>query len=58
MTTLAQLQPALISLDAHDAPVVIPIAELRYIARGLHSATDEQVQALARYIIQQLESAQ
>lgn len=51
MSDLTEYQPALISHDKDNNPVVIPAAELRLIARGLHSASDDQVQAMARFVL-------
>lgn len=58
MTNIAELQPALITYDSKDEPVVIPVAELRVIARGLHDATSEQVEGLANYVLKTVEGKQ
>ncbi|QDP59324.1 MAG: hypothetical protein Tp136SUR676911_63 [Prokaryotic dsDNA virus sp.] len=55
VTSLTVNQPALIASDAHGEPVVIPAAELRFIARGHHDTTPSQQEAMAAYIINQLD---
>lgn len=52
MTTLTERQPALISTDANNQPVVISAAELRAIRDGRHDAADEQVEGMARFIVE------
>jgi len=54
-TPIIAHQPALIANDAHGEPVVIPAAELRFIARGHHDTTPSQQEAMAAYIIKQLD---
>ena len=55
MRNVNELQPALVSYDAQCEPVIITVAELRYIARGMHAATDEQIEALANYILEAID---
>ena len=57
MTTLTEHQPALISTDAYDYPVVIPVAELRAIRDGRHDADTSQCEGMARLIVEQVEHA-
>lgn len=54
-TPLAERQPALISSDSHDEPVVITAAELRFIARGHHDTTPSQQEALAKFALQRMD---
>lgn len=55
MDNVTELQPALISRDSEFRPVVIPVVELRVIGRGQHSATDDQVQALANFVLERID---
>jgi len=55
VTSLTVNQPALIANDAHGEPVVIPAAELRFIARGHHDTTPSQQEAMAAFVLQEIE---
>lgn len=55
MDNLTAKQPALITTDADNQPVVIPAAELRAIRDGRHCADDSQVQGMARYIVERID---
>lgn len=55
MNDILARQPALITTDAKEQPVVIPVGELRAIRDGRHDATDEQIQGMARFIVEQVE---
>lgn len=57
MENLAAKQPALITTDSNGDPVVITAAELRAIRDGRYSATDEQTQGLARFVVEQIDNA-
>jgi len=54
-TPIIARQPALIANDAHGEPVVIPAAELRFIARGHHDTTPSQQEAMAAFVLQEIE---
>lgn len=56
MQNLTAKQPALITTDSNGEPVVITAAELRAIRDGRHSATDEQVQGLARFVVERIDN--
>lgn len=55
MNDILARQPALITTDADNQPVVIPVAELRAIRDGRHDADESQVQGMARFIVEQVE---
>lgn len=55
MDNLTAKQPALITTDADNQPVVIPAAELRAIRDGRHDADSGQVQGMARFIVNTIE---
>lgn len=55
MQNLTAKQPALITTDSNDEPVVIPVAELRAIRDGRHDADTSQVEGMARYIVDNIE---
>lgn len=57
MDTLTEHQPALISTDAYDCAVVIPVGELRAIRDGRHDADTSQVEAMARFIVDNIDNA-
>jgi len=54
-TNISEYQPALIGYDAIGQPVVIPVTELRVIADGRHDASDDQVQALANFVLERID---
>lgn len=55
MNDILARQPALITTDADNQQVVIPVAELRAIRDGRNDATDEQIQGMARFIVEQVD---
>ena len=56
MQNLTAKQPALITTDANEQPVVITAPELRAIRDGRHCADDTQVQGMARFIVEQVDN--
>lgn len=55
MDNLLSKQPALITTDSNEQPVVITAPELRAIRDGRHCADDSQVQGMARYIVERMD---